>query len=95
MMAKVDEKTFLKLVEYHVFHGDRFIKCKKVIKSLSGHEYYLMRFENERGVKCSSIDTLYHGKDDVYVSEEFSQVRESEKEMLTAALRFINEEEET
>lgn len=93
-MKKVDGDILKKLVEYHEFHGDTDARCIRVFKASRGVEYYLMRFNDEHGSKYSSIDTIFCGKDESYVSEFFSARRENEKKMIERAIAFFNEEDE-
>lgn len=90
-MPKVDDETLKKLIEYHHFHGDTNVRCIKVFKAARGIEYYLMRFNDENGLKYSSIDTLMHGKYEAYVFEMISSMRDHEKGMIEQALLIINE----
>lgn len=92
-MIELDGDILKKLVEYHTFHGDTDARCIKVFKAANGFEYYLMRFNDEYGVKYSSIDTIFSGKDESYVSEFFSAWREDEKKMIERAIEFFNEED--
>lgn len=93
-MKKVDGDILKKLVEYHTFHGDTDVRCIKVFKAARGAEYYLMRFDNEHGMKYSSIDTLMPGKDEAYVFEMISSMRDHEKGMIEQALLIINVEDD-
>ena len=93
-MKKVDGETLKKLVEYHEFHGDTDARCIRVFKASRGVEYYLMRFNDEYGVKYSSIDTILWGDDESYGSEFFSARRENEKKMIERAIAFFNKEDE-
>lgn len=93
-MKKVDGETLEKLIEYHHFHGDTNVQCRRVYTDHHGFDHYLMRFGNEQGVKYSSIDTLMPGKDEAYVTEMFSAKREDEKKMIEQALRIINAEDD-
>lgn len=90
-MPKVDGETLKKLIEYHEFHGDTDVRCIKVFKAARGIGYYLMRFNDENGLKYSSIDTLMPGKYEAYVFEMISSMRDHEKGMIEQALLIINE----
>lgn len=93
-MPKVDRETLEKLIDYHHFHGDTDVRCIKVFKAARGIEYYLMRFNDANCLKYSSIDTLMPGKDEAYVFEMISAMREYEKGMIEQALLIINGEDD-
>lgn len=85
-VLKVSAETMKLLREYHEYHCDSAVRCVGVVKLPTGGHMYLMRFRNERGLQCSSLDMIGHGADGAYATEMWSCERPDEQEMLRQVL---------
>ena len=83
---KINEETLHLLREYHEYHGDGAIRCRGVVTMPTGGHMYLMRYRNERGLQCSSLDMIGYGADGPYATEMWSCERPDEQDMLREVL---------
>lgn len=83
---KVPVETLKLLREYHEYHCDSVVRCVGVVNLPTGGHMYLMRFRNERGLQCSSLDMIGHRAYGAYVTEMWSCERPDEQEMLRQVL---------
>lgn len=81
-VLKVSAETMGLLREYHEYHGDYVVRCVGVIDLPRGGVMYLMRFRNDNGVQCSSLDVIGHGADGPYATEMWSCERKDEQAMI-------------
>lgn len=88
----IDKKTLALLLEYHEYQGDRLVRCIKVLEAPNGGTLYLMRFDNERGEKYSSVDMICSYPSGLYATELFSAKRKNEKKMVAYALGESDED---
>lgn len=87
----IDKKTLALLLEYHNYQGDSLVRCIKALESPKG-TLYLLRFDNERGEKYSSVDMICCYPSGLYATELFSAKRENEKKMVAYALEESDED---
>ena len=88
----IDKETLALLLEYHEYQGDRLVRFIKALETKRGATLYLMRFDDKRGEKYSSVDMICHAANGTYATELFSSKRENEKKMLAYALEETDED---